>query len=75
MVVEAARGGRRVSNRAVEVLAVVIGEEGPVGRSHGFRTGEMEKRVEVAEVEQEEGQWGQDWDFGDMKDKKSQDKS
>lgn len=57
MVVEAAGGGRRLRNRAVEVVAVLIGEEGPVGRAHGFRIGEMEKKVEPAEVEQEEAEY------------------
>lgn len=49
--VEAAGDGRRVSNRAVEVVRVVMPEEGPVGRAHGFRIGEMEKKLGVAEVE------------------------
>lgn len=57
MVLETA-GGRRVSNRAVEAAAaaVVIGEEGAVGRTHGFRIGEMEQKVEVAEVVEEVGE-------------------
>lgn len=49
---EAAGGSRRLSNRAVEVVRVVMREEGPVGRAHGFRIGEMEKKVGVAEVEE-----------------------